>query len=85
MGKNLTIREGLLTGMWSWARLPLIYCFVLSRLSSEVNWSSNQKCGIWFYDKTLCEDVMLVDDVQLQNMFEMYERIKMSKRGGELG
>jgi hypothetical protein len=46
---------------------------LLSRLSSEVSWSSNQVVTISFFDKTLCEDVMLVDDVQFQNMFEMYK------------
>jgi len=38
-----------------------------------VSWSSNQKATIWFFDKTLGEDVMLVDEVQFQNLFEMYK------------
>ena len=38
-----------------------------------VSWSSNQNATIWFFDKTLGEDVMLVDEVQFQNLFEMYK------------
>jgi hypothetical protein len=51
----------------------VIFDLLLSRLSSEISWSSNQVVTISFFDKTLCEDVMLVDDVQFQNMFEMYK------------
>jgi hypothetical protein len=51
----------------------ITFDLLLSRLSSEVSWSSNQVVTISFFDKTLCEDVMLVDDVQFQNMFEMYK------------
>jgi hypothetical protein len=38
-----------------------------------VNWSSNQKATFWFFDKTVGEDVLLVDEAQFQNLFEMYK------------
>jgi hypothetical protein len=51
----------------------ITFDLLLSSMSSEVSWSSNQKGTIWFFDKTVGEDVMLVADVQFQNMFEMYK------------
>lgn len=58
---------------WAVELGTVTFDLLLSRVSSEVSWSSNQKCTIWFFDKTLCGDVMLVDDVQFQSMFEMYK------------
>jgi len=46
---------------------------LLSSLSSAVSWSSNQKPTIWFFDKTMGADVMLIEEVQLQNLIEMYK------------
>lgn len=58
---------------WAMELGTVTFDLLLSMVSSEVNWSSNQNGTIWFFDKTLCEEVMLVDDVQFQNMFEMYK------------
>ena len=44
---------------------------LFSSLSSAVSWSSNQKPTIWFFEKTMGEDVMLIEEVQLQNLIEM--------------
>ena len=46
---------------------------LVSNLCEEVSWSSNQMGTIWYFDKNLGEDVMIVDDNQFQNMFEIYK------------
>jgi hypothetical protein len=51
----------------------ITFDLLLSSLSSVVSWSSNQKATIWFFDKIVGEDVMLVDEGQFQNLFEMYK------------
>jgi len=51
----------------------ITFDLLLSSLSSEVSWSSNQKATVWFFDKTMGEDVMIVNEVQFQNLFEMYK------------
>jgi hypothetical protein len=51
----------------------ITFDLLLSSLSSEVSWSSNQKAIVWFFYKTMGEDVMIVNEVQFQNLFEMYK------------
>ena len=51
----------------------ITFDLLLSSLSSVASWSSNQKATVWFSDKIVGEDVMLVDEVQFQNLFEMYK------------
>jgi hypothetical protein len=51
----------------------IIFDLLLSSLSSEVSWSSNQKATVWFFDKTVGEDVKIVNEVKFQNLFEMYK------------
>jgi hypothetical protein len=46
---------------------------LLSILSNEVSWSSNQKATFWFIDKSMGKDVMMCNDMQFQNLFEMYK------------
>lgn len=58
---------------FAWEVGSISYDLLHSSLSSVVSWSSNQKATLWFFDKTLGEDVMLVDDVQFPNLFEMYK------------
>ena len=49
----------------------ITFDLLLSSLSSVASWSSNQKATVWFFDKTMGEDVMIVNEVQFQNLFEM--------------
>jgi len=42
-------------------------------LAKEVQWSSNQCGRLWFFDKNLGEDVRLVNDNHLLDMFAMYK------------
>ena len=51
----------------------ITFDLLLSSLSSEVSWSFNQKATVQFFDKTTGEDVMIVNEVQFQNLFEMYK------------
>jgi len=46
---------------------------LVSSLSEVVSWSSYQKGTVWYFDKTLGEDAMIVDDNQFQNMLGMYK------------
>jgi hypothetical protein len=56
---------------FSWELGIITYDLLYSSLSSVVSWSSNQKPIIWFFDKTVGEEVMLVDEAHFQNLFEM--------------
>jgi hypothetical protein len=58
---------------FSWEVGTISYDLLHSSLASVVSWSSDQNATIWFFDKTVGEDVMLVDEVQFQKLFEMYE------------
>ena len=42
-------------------------------LAKEVQWSSNQCGRLWFFDKNLGEDVRLVNDSHLLDMFAVYK------------
>ena len=61
-----TVREKKLKSKvvnFSWEVGTITYDLLHSSLSSVVSWSSNQKATIWFFDKILGDDVMLVDEV----------------------
>ncbi|CAN6203127.1 unnamed protein product [Urochloa humidicola] len=46
---------------------------LLSSVSNEIEFGESQVATVWFNDKRMCEDVRLVDDVQLAHLFEMYK------------
>ena len=46
---------------------------LVSSLSEVVSWSSYQKGTVWYFDKALGEDAIIVDDNQFQNMLGMYK------------
>jgi len=46
---------------------------LMNVLAKEVQWSSRQCGRLWFFDKNLGEDVRLVNDRQLLDMFSMYK------------
>ena len=41
-------------------------------LRNEVKWASNQSASLWFFDKNVQEDVRLVSDIQMIDLFDMY-------------
>ena len=46
---------------------------LLKSLESEVKWGANQSPTIWFFDKSLGEDVRLTEEWQMLELFEMYK------------
>ena len=46
---------------------------LLESLSKELKWGPNQVPTVWFVDKRCGEDVRLVDERQMTDLFEMYK------------
>ena len=46
---------------------------MLKHLSTEMNLCTNQTPTVWFFDKRLNEDVRLVDEIQMVDLFEMHK------------
>ena len=46
---------------------------LLKHLANEMNLCTNQTPTVWFFDKRLNEDVRLVDEIQMVDLFEMYK------------
>ncbi|CAN6217262.1 unnamed protein product, partial [Urochloa humidicola] len=46
---------------------------LMQSVSNEVECGENQCATVWFYDKTMEEDVRIVDDVQMATFFDMYK------------
>jgi len=46
---------------------------LLKHLATEMNLCTNQTPTIWFFDKRLNEDVRLVDEIQMVDLFEMHK------------
>jgi hypothetical protein len=42
-------------------------------LAAELKWAPNQSAKLWFFDRNFGEDVRLVDDNHLIQMFQMYK------------
>jgi hypothetical protein len=42
-------------------------------LAVELKWAPNQSAKLWFFDRNFGEDVRLVDDGHLIQMFQMYK------------
>jgi len=42
-------------------------------LAAELKWAPNQSAKLWFFDRNFGEDIRLVDDSHLIQMFEMYK------------
>ena len=49
---------------------------LLNHVASELNLCSNQTPTVWFFDKRLNEDCRLVHEIQLLDLFEMYNEEK---------
>lgn len=45
---------------------------LMKSLCTAVEWDSSQTATVWFFDKRIGEDIKLVDDTQLVDVFEMY-------------
>lgn len=46
---------------------------LMSSLSKELKWGSNQCVSVWFYDKRMGEDVRLDNEIQMIDLFDMYK------------
>jgi len=46
---------------------------LLKHLANEMNLCTNQTPTVWFFDKRLNEDVRLVDEIQMVDLFEMHK------------
>ena len=46
---------------------------LMESLRNEVKWASNQSASLWFFDKNVQEDVKLVSDIQMIDLFDMYK------------
>ena len=46
---------------------------LMQSLSNELKRSPLQSPCLWFFDKRMCEDVRLVNDLQMEDLFEMYK------------
>ena len=46
---------------------------LMKNLCEEVKWNSNQCAIVWYFDKTVGEDVRLIDESQMVAIFEMYK------------
>jgi len=46
---------------------------LMESLRNEVKWTSNQSASLWFFDKNVQEDVRLVSDIQMIDLFDMYK------------
>ena len=42
-------------------------------LENEVKWAPNQSATVWFFHKKLGEDIRLIEEFHLRDMFEIYE------------
>jgi hypothetical protein len=45
----------------------------MNSLRNEVKWVADQSATVWFFDKNAGEDVRLVDEIQMLDLFEMYK------------
>jgi hypothetical protein len=46
---------------------------LMQSLTNEFKWSPSQSPCLWFFDKRMCEDIRLVNDFQMRDLFEMYK------------
>ena len=46
---------------------------LMQSLRNELKWSPLQSPCLWIFDKRMCEDVRLVNDLQMEDLFEMYK------------
>jgi len=46
---------------------------LMTSLSNAVKWYPTQCPAVWFFDKRVCEDVILENQFQMNDMFEMYK------------
>jgi len=58
---------------WDVEYLSLTLEMLLSSISDELKLHSNQLPTLWFFDKRLHEDVRLVSEIQMLDIFEMYK------------
>ena len=58
---------------WDVEYLSLTLEMLVSSISDELKLHSNQLPTLWFFDKRLHEDVRLVSEIQMLDIFEMYK------------
>lgn len=46
---------------------------LMTSLSKELKWGSNQSASVWFFDKRIGEEVKLDNEIQMIDMFDMYK------------
>ena len=44
---------------------------LMNSLRNEVKWALNQDSTVWFFDKTISEDVRLNNENQMLDLYEM--------------
>ena len=44
---------------------------LMNSLRNEVKWALNQDATVWFFDKTISEDVRLNNENQMLDLYEM--------------
>jgi len=47
---------------------------LMTSLCNEVKWASNQSTCVWFFDKNMREDVRLLHEGQMAELFAMYKQ-----------
>lgn len=69
-GRKIISKGG--TGHWVIDSESFSFDFLMESLRVEFKWGSNQSPLVWYFNKNLGEDVRLIGDTDLPDIFEMY-------------
>uniref|UniRef100_I1QU88 CCHC-type domain-containing protein n=1 Tax=Oryza glaberrima TaxID=4538 RepID=I1QU88_ORYGL len=69
-GRKIMSKGG--TGHWVIDSESFSFDFLMESLRVEFKWGSNQSPSVWYFNKNLGEDVRLIGDADLPDIFEMY-------------
>jgi hypothetical protein len=69
--EKLTQRDKVIK--WDVEVASFSFDLLLTSLRNEFQWSSSQSPRLWFFDKRMCEDVRLENNLQMHDLFEMYK------------
>lgn len=69
-GRKIISKGG--TGHWVIDSESFSFDFLMESLRVEFKWGSNQSPSVWYFNKNLGEDVRLIGDTDLPDIFEMY-------------